>query len=64
MAIQYYGVDKGAQYTTVTTGSSTTSKKIELTVDLTGAATRAQVLLGLEAIREFILNERTTPFAQ
>lgn len=64
MTIQYYGIEKGAQLTAVTTGTSTTSKKIELTVDLTSTATRKQVLLGLEAIREFILNERTTPFAQ
>lgn len=64
MAFKYYGVDRGAQATTVTNGSSTTGKKIELAVDLTSAATRADVLLGLEAIREAILNDRTTAFAQ
>lgn len=64
MASQYYGVERGAQSTAVTTGSSTTSKKIELVVDLTSGATRQEVLDSLDKIRDFIFNERSTPFAQ
>jgi hypothetical protein len=63
MAIQYFGIDRGAQFKDVATGTSTTSKKIELAVDLTGNATREDVLLGLEAIKNFILSNVST-FAQ
>lgn len=64
MTVQYIGVNRGLQGDTVTTGTSSTSKSIELVVDLSSGATRKQVLLGLEEIRKFILNDRATPFAQ
>jgi hypothetical protein len=64
MAVQYIGIEKGAQSTTVTTDTSTTGKTVELAVDLADGATRAQVHLALKAIEQFILDTRTTPFAQ
>ena len=66
MAIQYFGIDRAAQFTGtngVTTGASTTGRKIELAVDLTGNATRADVLRALEAIQNYILSN-PSPFAQ
>jgi hypothetical protein len=64
MASQYWGIERGAQPSSVTTGSSTTSKKIELVVDLTSGATKKDVILALEALRQAVLNDRTTPLAQ
>jgi hypothetical protein len=64
MAIQYYGIERGATRTTVTTGTSTTSKKLELTIDLTAGFTRKEVEDQTQVILDFIMDERTTPFAQ
>jgi hypothetical protein len=64
MPSQYYGIDRGAQATTVSTGAATTGKKIELVVDLSANASRADVLLSLDRLKQFILSERSTPFAQ
>ena len=63
MASQYYGTDRAAQFAGVTTGTATTGKKIELVVDLTGNATRAEVLRALEAIANYIVSN-ASPFAQ
>jgi len=63
MASQYFGTDRAGQFTAVATGTSTTGKKIELVVDLTGNATRAEVLRALEAIQNYILSN-PSPFAQ
>jgi hypothetical protein len=48
----------------VTTGTATTGKEIELSVDLASDATRQEVLDSLDKLRDFILNTRATPFAQ
>lgn len=64
MATQFIGVDRGAQRTTITTGTSTTSKGLEVTVDLTKGFTRAEIEVKLQEISDFILDTRTTPFAQ
>lgn len=64
MTIQYIGVDRGAQRTTITTGTSTTSKGLELTVDLTKNFTRAEIERQTRDILDYILDTRTTPFAQ
>jgi hypothetical protein len=63
MASQYFGTDRAGQFSGVTTGTTTTGKKIELVVDLTGNATRAEVLRALEAIQNYILSN-ASPFAQ
>jgi hypothetical protein len=64
MAIQYIGIDRGRQSGDVTTGTATTGKEIELSVDLASDATRQEVLDSLDKLRDFILNTRATPFAQ
>ena len=63
MTIQYFGIDRGGQFKDVATGTSTTGKNIELAVDLTSNATRADVLLAIEAIENFILSNPSV-FAQ
>jgi hypothetical protein len=71
MTTQYFGTDRAALFTGingVTTGTSTTGRKIELVVDTTlgsnpAPPTRADVLRGLEAITNFILSN-PSPFAQ
>lgn len=63
MTIQYFGIDRGAPLGGVATSTSSTGKKIELAVDLTGNATRAEVLRALEAIKSNILSN-PSPFAQ
>lgn len=64
MAVQYIGLSRGAAKTTITTGTSTTSKTLEVTVDLSGNMTRAEVVVGLRDVIDYILDTRTTPFAQ
>jgi hypothetical protein len=64
MAIQYFGINRGQQSLTVTTGAATTGKQIELAVDLASNATRQEVLDSLDKLRDFIVNTRATPFAQ
>lgn len=64
MATQFIGKDRGAARTTITTGTSTTSKTLEVTVNLAGNMTRAEVVNGLSEIIDYILDTRTTPFAQ
>jgi hypothetical protein len=63
MAVQYFGVNRGAQSTTVTTGTSSTSKNVEVAVDLTKSMTRAEVIQALDEIRIYILSN-PSPFAQ
>ena len=50
MAIQYFGCEKGANIDTVTQGAATTSKTVEVTVDLADGADKGQVLHALENI--------------
>lgn len=54
MATQYYGIEKGLNVDQVTTGSSTTGKTVEVTVDLADGATREQVMIAIEAIKVYI----------
>ncbi len=64
MASQYIGKARGAQRTTITTGTSSTSKSLELVVDLTAGWTKAEIIVALEELEDYILDTRTTPFAQ
>lgn len=64
MATQFFGINRGEQATAVTTGTSTTSKAVELAVNDAVSLTRKEVLDKLDQIRDFIMNQRTTPFAQ
>jgi hypothetical protein len=64
MAVQYIGIDRGQQATAIVTDTSTNSTDLELAVDLSKNMTRQEVLDSLDKIRDFILNTRSTPFAQ
>jgi hypothetical protein len=64
MATQFIGKNRGAARTTITTGTSTTGKSLELTVDLTAGWKRSEIIVALEELEDYILDTRTTPFAQ
>lgn len=58
MAARYFGKDIGAQYTTITEGSSTTSKGMEVVVANSTATgmSKEQLVLFLEEVIDYILN--------
>jgi hypothetical protein len=64
MAVQYTGLNRGQQSTSVVTGTSSNSVDVEVAVDLSKNLTRKEVLDKLDQIRDFIFNTRTTPYAQ
>jgi hypothetical protein len=64
MAVQFIGINRGATRESITSGTSTTGKQIELAVDLASNASRKEVLDHLDLLRDFIVNTRATPFAQ
>ena len=61
MASRYYGLDVGLPQTSVLEGSSTQSKTVEVVVDLADLATREQVLIALENITNYILQDVWPP---
>jgi hypothetical protein len=61
MALRYFGVEKGANGDTVTQGSSTTSKTVEVVVDLADGADKGQVLVALEYIKNEIIKNIWPP---
>lgn len=61
MAVQYFGIEKGAKFTTVTQDSSTTSKTIELAVDLADGASKEQVIVALQNLKDYILQNKWPP---
>ncbi len=64
MATQYFGKNRGAARTSITTGTSTTSKSLEVTVNDAVGWTKAELEVSLKEITDYILDQRTTPFAQ
>lgn len=62
MATQYFGVNRGAAKTTITTGTSSTSKSIEVTVNDAVGITKGELVVKLREIIDYILDQRTTPF--
>jgi hypothetical protein len=61
MASRYYALDIGLPQTDVAKGSSTQSKTVEVAVDLADSATRDQVLVALENIKNYILQDVWPP---
>jgi hypothetical protein len=61
MALHYFGINRGNKPTTVTSGNSTTSKDIEVTVELTSGADKEDVLVALESIKNAILQNKWPP---
>jgi hypothetical protein len=62
MATQFTGINRGGQLVDVTTGTSTTSKAIELTVNDAVGITREEVKELTEILLQFISNLRTNPY--
>ena len=64
MAKQYIGLNRGNQLDgAITEDSSTTSKSIELVIDLADTAlTREDVMMALEALEAYLI-KRTWPLA-
>lgn len=62
MADRYYGVEIGAPTEgAVTEDSSTTSKGVELVVDLAVVTTREQVILALEKLKYYLTKSNWPP---
>lgn len=61
MASRYFGIERGAQAPSITEGSSTTSKKIEVVVDLTSSVTKMELVDLLKSLAEYIANTSTYP---
>lgn len=64
MADRFYSVVKGEQMThMVTEGASTSSEAIELRVNDSVYATKLDVILGLQAIVDYLNSTETSPIA-
>jgi len=64
MADKFYSVDLGGKIPSqVTEGAATSGKAIELRVSDTVYASKMGVLLGLEAIEDYIITKETNPIA-
>lgn len=64
MADRFYSVILGEQMDNlVTEAASTTSEAIELRVNDSIYTTKLNVLLGLEAIKNYLLTKETSPIA-
>jgi hypothetical protein len=61
MALRYFGIEGGQPDTTVTDASSTTSKDIELVVDLAASLNLSQVLDAVERIKDYITRSAKWP---
>lgn len=61
MASRFYALDIGENMTQVVEGSSTGSKTVEIAVDLADNATREQVLVCIENIKNYILQDVWPP---
>lgn len=61
MAKHFFGIDKGNKFTSVSDSTSTTSKDIEVTVELTSDATKEQVIVALQNLRDYILQNSWPP---
>lgn len=62
MATRIYHVDKGGNLRTVTQGvGSSTTNGVELTIDLAKIATKEQALLAVQALEEYIVQNKWTP---
>lgn len=62
MATQFFGLNRGEQAGSVSKGTSTTSKSIELAVNDAVGIKKNEILLALEMFKQAILDDRQTPF--
>jgi hypothetical protein len=64
MADRFYSIILGEQLPSqVTEGSSTSSEAVELRVSDSIYASKKAVILGVEAIKQFLIHKETTPIA-
>jgi hypothetical protein len=61
MAKQYYGINKGDTEFQITEGSSTTSKGLEVVLDLTAGFEKDAVLRALKMIMNQIMKDNYPP---
>lgn len=61
MASRYYALDIGENEYEVAEGASTQSKTVEIAVDLDDNATRDQVLVCIDNIKNYILRDVWPP---
>lgn len=61
MASRYYALDIGQNEYEVAEGATTQSKTVEVAVDLADNATREQVLVALDNIKNYILRDVWPP---
>lgn len=61
MAHRYYGGNQGGHLTDITEGSSTTSKSVELAIDLSAGMSREDVLIQGELILQKIVQDNWPP---
>lgn len=61
MASRYYGSDRGETYDDITESSATTSKDVELVVDLAASLTKSEVLMKLDEIKGWITKGNWPP---
>jgi hypothetical protein len=57
----YFGIDLGLSLDTIIDDDSTTSKSIELVVELDDDPTREQVIVALQNLRDYILQANWPP---
>jgi hypothetical protein len=64
MADRFYSIILGEQLPSqVTEGSSTSSEAVELRVSDSIYASKKAVILGVEAIKQYLIHKETTPIA-
>lgn len=61
MASRYYALDIGDNEYEVSEGASTQSKTVEIAVDLADSATREQVIVAIDNIKNYILRDIWPP---
>lgn len=61
MAIRYYGLDRGETEFSVEEDSSTTSKDVEVAVDLAANLDKSEVLIKLDEIKNHIVKGNWPP---
>jgi len=61
MASRYYALEIGDNEYEVAEGASTQSKTVEIAINLDDSATRAQVLVAIDNIKNYILRDIWPP---
>jgi hypothetical protein len=61
MASRFYALDIGGNEYEVAEGATTQSKTVEIAVDLADSATREQVLIAIDNIKNYILRDIWPP---